>query len=73
MTPVDQQIQTMEALALRHFPDDAEQRNACLVRLLTEPLRSLAWMYAENSYSELRRAGFTPEEIALGSTDVVRT
>lgn len=40
MTSIDQQLEQLEALAARHYPEDAEQRNACLVRLLKERLRT---------------------------------
>lgn len=84
MTPIDQQIQTMEDLAARHYPDDELQRTACLVRLLTERLRTFHTMY-ENAnrqenlaklrvmdFDDLRKAGFTPGEISLGLQDIVR-
>jgi hypothetical protein len=40
MTSLDQQLEQMEALASRHYPDDEGERNACLVRLLKERLRT---------------------------------
>jgi hypothetical protein len=40
MTSLDQQLEQMEALASRHYPDDEAERNACLVRLLKERLRT---------------------------------
>lgn len=40
MTSLDEQISQMEDLAKRHYPDDDAARNACLVRLLTERLRT---------------------------------
>jgi hypothetical protein len=73
MTPIHQQIEAMHSIANRHYPDDAAQRNEFLVRVLTERLQSLAWMQNEGGWAELRRAGFSPEEIALGSQEVVRT
>lgn len=39
MTPLDQQLQQMEAMARQHFPDDAERRNAYYVEKLIERLR----------------------------------
>lgn len=45
MTPINQQIEQIEALALRHYPDNENQRNACLVRLLTERLRTYGVMF----------------------------
>lgn len=78
MTPIDQQIEQMEDLASRHYPDDDGARNACLVRLLTERLRTFHAMYESAkklpvlTYDDLRRAGFTPGEISLGLQDIVR-
>lgn len=40
MTSLDQQLEQMEAIASRHYPDDEAERNACLVRLLKERLRT---------------------------------
>lgn len=40
MTGLEQQLEQLKALAKRHYPDDPEQENACLVRLLTERLRT---------------------------------
>lgn len=40
MTSLDQQLEQMESLARRHYPDDEAERNACLVRLLKERLRT---------------------------------
>jgi hypothetical protein len=44
MTGIETQIEEMETLAARHFPDDETGRNACLARLLKERLRTLAYM-----------------------------
>ncbi len=41
---MSEQIQQMEALARQHFPDDLEQQNACLVRMLKERLQTYAAM-----------------------------
>jgi hypothetical protein len=46
VTPIESQIEQMESLATRHYPEDAAERNACLVRLLTERLRMYHAMYA---------------------------
>lgn len=54
MTSIDQQIEQMEALALRHYPEDEGQRNACLVRLLTERLRTYAAMYQALPVRDMR-------------------
>ena len=78
MTNIEHQIQAMESLADRHYPDDQAQRNECLVRLLTERLRSFHELYVKQNrakpmnFDELRRSGFSAEEIALGMQDVVR-
>jgi hypothetical protein len=45
LTPIDQQIQQLVDLSARHYPEDEAQRNACLVRLLTERLRMYAAMF----------------------------
>lgn len=45
MTPINTQIEQMEDLAQRHYPEDEALRNQCLVRLLTERLRTFAAMY----------------------------
>lgn len=45
MTSIEQQIQAMEELAARHFPDDLAGRNECLARLLKERLRAYAAMF----------------------------
>lgn len=77
MTPIDQQLQSLEADANRHYPDDPTQRSACLVRLLTERLRTYHTLYVDNpppmGFDDLRRAGFSTQEIALGSQDPVRS
>jgi hypothetical protein len=44
MTPINQQIETMRALALRHYPEDEAARNAWLVSKLEERLREFAAM-----------------------------
>jgi hypothetical protein len=54
MTPINTQIEQMEALALRHYPEDEGQRNACLVRLLTERLRTFAMLFQPLSVKEMR-------------------
>lgn len=75
MTPINQQIQTMEDLAARHYPDDELQRATYLARLLTERLRTFAANMTPlrvMEYEDLRRAGFTPGEISLGMQDIVR-
>jgi hypothetical protein len=45
MTSIDQQLEMLQALASRHYPDSEAERNACLVRLLTERLRQYAAMF----------------------------
>jgi hypothetical protein len=45
VTPINTQIEQMEELALRHYPEDEALRSQCLVRLLTERLRTFAAMY----------------------------
>lgn len=54
MTPIAQQIEQMEALALRHYPDDKAARNECLVRLLNERLRMYAAMFQALPVKEMR-------------------
>lgn len=77
MTPIDQQLQAIEDAATRHYPDDATQRSECLVRLLTERLRTYHTLYVDNpkpmGFDDLRRAGFSASEISLGSQDPVRS
>lgn len=75
MTDLDQQLEQLEALAMRHYPDDIPGRSAFMVRVLTERLRAFHTIHADAAkrHSELRRAGFTLAEIALGSQEVVRT
>lgn len=54
MTPIHQQIEQMEALAFRHYPEDEAARNACLVRLLTERLRTFAVIFQALPVREMR-------------------
>lgn len=54
MTPIDQQIEQIEALAARHFPDSESERNACLVQLLTTRLRQYAAMFQGLPVREMR-------------------
>lgn len=54
MTPIDQQIEQIEALALRHYPDDELLRSVCLVRLLTERLRTFAVIYQRLPVRQMR-------------------
>lgn len=75
MTPIDQQIEQIEALALRHYPEDELLRATYLARLLTERLRAFhvnTTKVRVLDFDDLRRAGFTPGEISLGLQDIVR-
>jgi hypothetical protein len=54
MTPIDQQIEQLEELATRHYPEDASQRNSCLVRLLTERLRTYHTMLVVLPVKQMR-------------------
>jgi hypothetical protein len=45
MTNIQEQIEQMESLASRHYPESEAQRNACLVRLLKERLTTYAAMF----------------------------
>lgn len=75
MTPIEQQIQTMEDLAARHYPEDELLRTVYLSRLLAERLRAFhanTTKLRVMEYDDLRQAGFTPGEISLGLQDIVR-
>jgi hypothetical protein len=54
MTPIDQQLEQMQALATRHYPDCEGERNACLVRLLTERLRTYHTMLQPLPVKQMR-------------------
>lgn len=75
MTSIEQQIEQMESMARRHYPDDELQRATYLARLLTERLRTFhvnTQKLRVMDFDDLRRAGFTPGEISLGLQDIVR-
>jgi hypothetical protein len=42
VTPIEQQIEQMKALAERHYPDDPKEQSACYARLLEERVRTFA-------------------------------
>lgn len=45
MTPIQTQIEQIQSLAVRHYPEDEALRNAWLVEKLTERIRELAAMF----------------------------
>jgi hypothetical protein len=54
VTSIDQQLEMLNSLASRHYPDNEAERNACLVRLLTERLRQYAAMFHPLNVREMR-------------------
>lgn len=54
VTSLDQQLQQMHDLAARHYPDNEGERNACLVRLLTERLRTYHTMLQHLPVKQMR-------------------
>lgn len=54
MTPITEQIEQMEAVASRHFPDDEARRNGYLVEKLKERLREYAAMFQRLPVREMK-------------------
>lgn len=54
MTPIQQQIEQMEAVAERHYPDDQAAQNAYLVGLLKSRLREFAALYQRLPVRQMR-------------------
>lgn len=57
MTPITQQIDQLEEMASRHYPDDENQRNAYLVSKLKERLMEFAAMVQALPVREMKGVG----------------